>query len=98
MAADQRAKRQNTVSRAPTATRNNRPPSGTVTYHQAQQNCEIPSELLRLRVFVIWEEVLASPSYKSIVTACHGDINVESEVGKGSKFWFWIPVEIIEKE
>lgn len=34
---------------------------------------------------------------KSIVTACHGDIGVESEVDKGSKFWFWIPVEIIEK-
>lgn len=35
---------------------------------------------------------------KSIVTACHGDIGVESEVDNGSKFWFWIPVEVIEKE
>ena len=35
---------------------------------------------------------------KSIVTACHGDIGVESEVNNGSKFWFWIPVEVIEKE
>ena len=54
--------------------------------------------MLRLRVLLYGGEVSASPSNKSIVTACHGDIDVESEVGKGSKFWFWIPVEIFEKE
>ncbi len=35
---------------------------------------------------------------KSIIELCGGQINVESEVGKGSTFWFWIPVNIKEIE
>ena len=35
---------------------------------------------------------------KSIIELCGGQINVESEVGKGSTFWFWIPINIKEIE
>ena len=35
---------------------------------------------------------------KSIIELCGGHINVDSEVGKGSTFWFWIPVNIKEIE
>ena len=35
---------------------------------------------------------------KSIIELCDGQINVESEVGKGSTFWFWIPVSIKDIE
>lgn len=31
---------------------------------------------------------------KNIVERCEGQIGVSSEVGKGSTFWFWIPVSI----
>ncbi|MBQ9678102.1 MAG: transporter substrate-binding domain-containing protein [Prevotella sp.] len=33
---------------------------------------------------------------KSIVEQCGGQIGVDSEVGKGSTFWFWIPADIKE--
>jgi len=33
---------------------------------------------------------------KAIIDKCGGEINVDSEVGKGSTFWFWIPVDIKE--
>ena len=35
---------------------------------------------------------------KTIIELCGGEINVNSEVGKGSTFWFWIPVSIKEIE
>ena len=35
---------------------------------------------------------------KSIIELCDGQINVESEVGKGSTFWFWIPISVKEIE
>jgi signal transduction histidine kinase len=29
---------------------------------------------------------------KAIIDKCDGEIGVESEYGRGSTFWFWIPV------
>jgi signal transduction histidine kinase len=31
---------------------------------------------------------------KNIVERCEGQIGVNSEIGNGSTFWFWIPVSI----
>ena len=39
---------------------------------------------------------LGLPICKAIVEKCGGEIGLESEVGQGSLFWFWIPVEIRE--
>ncbi len=33
---------------------------------------------------------------KAIIEKCDGQIGVDSEVGKGSTFWFWIPADIQE--
>jgi len=33
---------------------------------------------------------------KAIIDKCDGEIGVDSEVGKGSTFWFWFPAEIKE--
>ena len=35
---------------------------------------------------------------KAIVDCCEGQIGVDSEVGQGSTFWFWIPCEIKEQQ
>lgn len=32
----------------------------------------------------------------AIISACSGEMNVESEEGKGAHFWFWVPCHIIE--
>jgi signal transduction histidine kinase len=35
---------------------------------------------------------------KAIVERCQGEIGVDSQVGEGSRFWFRIPCDIIEKK
>ena len=35
---------------------------------------------------------------KAIADSCKGNIGVDSELGKGSRFWIWIPCEIIKEE
>ena len=39
---------------------------------------------------------LGLPICKAIVEKCGGEIGLESEVGQGSDFWFWIPVDVRE--
>jgi signal transduction histidine kinase len=39
---------------------------------------------------------LGLPICKAIVERCGGEIGLQSEVGQGSTFWFWIPVNVRE--
>ena len=39
---------------------------------------------------------LGLPICKAIVEKCGGEIGLESELGQGSTFWFWLPVEVRE--
>jgi signal transduction histidine kinase len=53
------------------------------------------------RIFERFEKVntfvagtgLGLPICKGIVEQAHGKIGVNSEIGKGATFWFWVPFE-----
>ncbi|MDD4589975.1 MAG: hypothetical protein PHG06_06015 [Parabacteroides sp.] len=36
------------------------------------------------------------PICKAIITKVNGKIGVESELGKGSTFWYWVPRRIVD--